>query len=432
MGLLSLNVSAVAAVVLVALTLPSFAQLRGHGGPVRALAVSSDGATALSGSFDSAAIRWSLSGNSAEAVLRHHDNAVNAVAFLPEGRMATAGEDGRIAIWNAGQAQPARVLEGHSGPIAGLSVSPDGRLLASASWDQTIRLWPLSGGAPRILEGHTSNVNGIAFTPDGKALASAGYDATLRIWPIASEGAPQVVSVPAPLNGLAILPNGVIVAGGADGKIRFISAKGVVEAEIAASESPIIAIAAAHDGLLIAAAGVRGAVAIIDAPARQVVRTLVGPGLPIWSAVFLPDNKTLLTGGTDRLIRRWDAIKGEHSGSVALANVSDPLAAFAGDRGAEIYRACVACHALSLSEGQRAGPSLHGLFGRKIGSLPGYAFSAALRGMDVVWTPETVSKLFEIGPNAYTPGTKMPEQRITSAEDRAALMQFLEKATRTN
>jgi cytochrome c len=38
--------------------------------------------------------------------------------------------------------------------------------------------------------------------------------------------------------------------------------------------------------------------------------------------------------------------------------------------------------------------------------------------------------LFEIGPSAYTPGTKMPEQRIGSAQDRAALMQFLQRATK--
>ena len=49
--------------------------------------------------------------------------------------------------------------------------------------------------------------------------------------------------------------------------------------------------------------------------------------------------------------------------------------------------------------------------------------------MDIVWTPETVSKLFEVGPNAYTPGTKMPEQRVGSAEDRKALMDFLARAT---
>jgi len=42
-----------------------------------------------------------------------------------------------------------------------------------------------------------------------------------------------------------------------------------------------------------------------------------------------------------------------------------------------------------------------------------------------VWTPETVAKMFEIGPAAYTPGTKMPEQTIGSADDRKALVDFL-------
>jgi cytochrome c len=50
--------------------------------------------------------------------------------------------------------------------------------------------------------------------------------------------------------------------------------------------------------------------------------------------------------------------------------------------------------------------------------------------MDIVWTPETVARLFEIGPNAMTPGTTMPEQRIGAPEDRAALIDFLEKNTR--
>ena len=144
---------------------------------------------------------------------------------------------------------------------------------------------------------------------------------------------------------------------------------------------------------------------------------------------FFPDSKTLLTGGTDRMVRRWDASTGEHIGAVPLNDASDPLAAYAGDRGAEIYRACIACHTLSRDEGNRAGPTLAGIFGRRIASLPGYNFSDALKKLDIVWTPETVSKLFEIGPIAYTPGTKMPEQTIGSAEDRNALMEFLKKAT---
>ncbi len=148
---------------------PAEAQLSGHGGPVRALAISADGGTALSGSFDTSAIRWSLRRDIAEQVLRFHESAVNAVAILMDGRAVTAGADARIAIWTPGKQEPDIVLLGHKGPIAALALSPDGAAFASASWDRTIRVWPLAGGAPRVLEGHQQNVNGVAFTPSGRA-----------------------------------------------------------------------------------------------------------------------------------------------------------------------------------------------------------------------------------------------------------------------
>ena len=61
---------------------------------------------------------------------------------------------------------------------------------------------------------------------------------------------------------------------------------------------------------------------------------------------------------------------------------------------------------------------------------PAINFSDALKQLDIVWTPETVAKMFEVGPMAYTPGTKMPEQKIGSPEDRKALVEFLAKATK--
>jgi cytochrome c len=293
-----------------------------------------------------------------------------------------------------------------------------------------MRLWPLAGGAPRLIEGHAQNVNGVAFAPDGRALVTVGYDATLRISPLAGSGAPIVTSLPTPLNAVAIAPDGEIVTAGADGKVYVLSAAGDLVSEIDAAQAPIIAVALSRDGRLIAAAGMRGSVAIIDRLARKMARTLVGPGLPVWSVAFFPDGRTLLTGGSDRMIRRWDAVTGEPVGNVVMGAPEDPLAAFAGDPGAEVFRACVACHTLKVDEGVRAGPTLAGIFGRKIATLPGYNFSEALKKLTIVWTPETVAKLFEIGPAAYTPGTKMPEQRIGSAEDREALVKFLEKATK--
>ena len=423
----------IACVVLIAAAAnhpPARAQMRGHGGPIRALAISSDGVTALSGSFDTSAIRWSLQRDSAEQVLRFHEGAVNAVALLADGRAVTAGEDARIAIWTPGKPEPDTILEGHQGPIAALAVSPDGTILASGSWDRTIRLWPLAGGAPRLLEGHQQNVNGVAFTPDGKALVSAGYDATLRIWPLREGAAPLVATLPAPLNAVTTAPDGEIIAAGADGKVYFLSPAGERRDALELSATPVIALALSQDGERLAAASIDGSVVVIDRKARALGPALSGPGLPVWSMAFLPDNRTLLTGGGDRMIRRWDCATGDPIGAGASGGSVDPLAAYAGDPGAQVFRACVACHTLKADEGNRAGPTLHGVFGRRIATLPGYNFSPALKHLDIVWTPETVAKLFEIGPAAYTPGTKMPEQRIGSPEDRQALVTFLEQATK--
>jgi cytochrome c len=420
------------------------AQLRGHGGPVRALAISPDGKAAISGSFDTSAIRWSLERGAAEQVLRFHAGAVNAVALLADGRAATSGEDAGIAIWRPGEQAPLALLEGHRAPVVGLALSGDGSMLASASWDHTARLWPLAGGAPLVLEGHAQNVNGVAFTPDGRALVTAGYDATLRIWPLMDNGlgggagagvrtgAPIIVSLPTPLNAVAVAPDGDIVTAGADGKVYLLSGAGERRGEVEAGSTPVIAVALSRDGALIAAAGIAGSVAIIERATRRRARTLVGPGLPVWSVAFFPDGSTLLTGGADRIIRRWNARSGEPMDALTIGGPEDPLARYAGDPGAQVFRACVACHTLQPDEGNRAGPTLAGLFGRRIATLPGYNFSPALKALDIVWTPETVSKLFELGPAAFTPGTKMPEQRIGLPAERAALVKFLEQATKEN
>ena len=163
---------------------------------------------------------------------------------------------------------------------------------------------------------------------------------------------------------------------------------------------------------------------------RRIRATLLGPGLPVWSLAFMPDGRQLLSGGADRLVRRWNAVTGEHLGPVVPRAGQDVLAGLQGERGAQVFRACAACHTLTPADGNRAGPTLHGIFGRRIATAPGYAYSEALKRMDIVWSKETVAKLFEIGPNAYTPGTKMPEQTIGTQEDRQALVDWLEKATR--
>ncbi len=413
---------------LVALGLaPAHAQLRGHGGPVRALTVSSDGKYAISGSLDSSAVYWSLTRNVAEQVLRFHQGAVNAAAFGPYDRIITGGEDGRIALWAPGGQTPVRVLTGHTKPVVALSVSLDGKYVASASWDRTIRIWPLAGGNPFVFQGHEGDVNGVAFMPDSKTFVSAGYDSTLRIWPLFG-GAPAVVKMQTPLNAVAATRDNEIVAAGADGRVYFVSRDGEIVGRIHATDSPIIALALARDDNRFAAAGIRGGITIMERKTKKLTLKLSAAGIPVWAIAFLPDSRTLLSGGIDTIVRRWDTRTGDQIPTTAINDVKEPLAAYRGDHGADVFRAnCIACHSLKADDGVRAGPTLAGIFGRKVAELPDYNYTPSLKKLDIVWSPETIARMFEVGPSEFMPGTKMPELKI-GEQDRNALVKFLQKA----
>lgn len=415
--------AAIVAGVLIATPVLAQDVLRGHGGPVRALAVSPLARELISGSFDSTVIVWDLQRNAAKRVLRFHAGPVNTVAVLEGGCFASGGEDMRIAIWCGEADKPANVLEGHEAPVTSLAAF--GARLVSGSFDGTVRIWPLSTTA-RIetfaLQG--TAVTAVAAPPAGGAIAGASNGALASH----ASGFAQRPLIAASITALAATSDTVVVAG-ADGKLRFIGGDFAEHAELEVDTIPLASLALSPDGKLIAAAGLRGGVAIIDRASREILHRLTGPGLPVWSLAFDTDSRTLISGGADRVIRKWDAIEGKALTSALPERDIVAEAVASGERGAQVFRACQACHTLARDDGNRAGPTLHGIFGRRIGTAPGYVYSDALPRMRIVWNRETIARLFEVGPAAYTPGTKMPEQTITDPADRQALVDWLERVT---
>ena len=407
--------------------------MRGHGGPIRSIAVL-DGRTVVTGGFDTAIVVWDVTTGAARRVHRLHDAAVTALAALGGGCFASGGEDGRIAVTCDGERAKQAQWQAHAAAVTTIvPLSAREPALTSGSFDRTARRWPADADpavaalGPPVAE-HNAPVNGVALVADG--VATAAYDGEVRV---TGEGnrVLRKLQLPAAANGLAALPDGRLVVTASDGRVRVLTGDLALDFEVVLEDGPLTSIAVSRDGAHIAVAGMRTPVTIIDVGRRKVARQILGPGLPVWALAFSPDGAELFTGGADRALRRWTVATGLAAGE-ALSKPTDTLAQKdgAGEDGARVFRACVACHTVKADEGHRAGPTLAGIMGRPIATAPGYQFSDALRAMRIVWTQETIAKLFEVGPAVYTPGTKMPEQRITDPADRQALVEWLARVTK--
>jgi len=97
-------------------------------------------------------------------------------------------------------------------------------------------------------------------------------------------------------------------------------------------------------------------------------------------------------------------------------------------RGAQVFAQCKVCHSLEAGKNM-VGPSLHGLIGRKAGSVPGYTYSPAMKNANVTWNDDTLSK-YLVDPKAFVPGDKMVFTGIKDPGKLGDLLAYLNQATR--
>jgi cytochrome c len=93
-------------------------------------------------------------------------------------------------------------------------------------------------------------------------------------------------------------------------------------------------------------------------------------------------------------------------------------------RGEQVYARCLACHALATD---RVGPRHCGLLGRRAGTVPGFAYSTAMKKSKLTWDEKTLNR-FLAKPLRVVPGTAMTYDGVPDAKDRADLIEYLRKA----
>lgn len=412
--------------------------LLGHGGPVKAVATDPEHQLALTGSFDYAMMVWDVSdADNPRQLFRldQHDGAVNATAFVPGARLAlAAGDDAALSVWNIDSGKREHRFEGHTAKVVDIAVSGDGTWAATASWDRSARLWNLKElKAGPVLAEHKGPVNAVAFSADGLHVFTASYDGMIRMFETATGAFVRPVYKHGwGINVLKRLPDAdQLVFGALNGTAAVVDiASGNKVADLGESERPILALAVTRQPGLVATGGGDGSVKVFRLGDFQPIEDYQNPYGPAWGLAFAPGGAALYLAGLDDFVTRWIVTPREPFEPIdspfprrfqVTADSDDPV-----EKGrAHFARKCSVCHTLNRDGKNRAGPTLYGLFGRRIATLPGYPYSESLKKLDIVWNEETVAKLFEYGPENFTPGSKMPLQKMTDKSQRDALIAYL-------
>jgi WD40 repeat protein len=113
-----------------------------------------------------------------------------AVALSPDRHWVAAaawdvgGVGATIHVWDAVSGAELHVIHQTAGEtVWSISFSPDGRRLASAGYDAKVKIWDTESGLELLtLAGHTSWIWTMSFSPDGRRILSGSRDRTIRIW----------------------------------------------------------------------------------------------------------------------------------------------------------------------------------------------------------------------------------------------------------
>ncbi len=271
-----------------------------HKGTVDAIAFSPDGKTVLTGSDDKTARLWDASmGKPIGAAFQHWD-AVYAVAFSPDGKtVLTGSRDNTARLWNAATGKPIGAPLRHPGDVRHVAYSPNGKTVVTASVDRTPRLWDAATGKPiGPLVGHDDSVNVLVYSQSGERILTGSRDKTARMWDAAT--GTQVgltLEHQGEVEAVAFSPDGqTVLTGSADKTARlWYSAMGQPVDAPLPHEGPVHAVAYSPDGKT-----------IVTGTYKQVRLWDVSTGKPIGAplecpevneVVFSPDGNTVLTGG---------------------------------------------------------------------------------------------------------------------------------------
>ncbi len=275
--------------------------LRGHTGPILAVAYSSDGRQIVTASADHTAKVWNAANGAHLLTLRAHTAPVRSVAFFPDGqRLVTGSWDRTARVWDATTGKGLQILKGHRKQIFSVAVSTNGQRIATGSLDHTVRIWDATTGDSLFLfTNHVDGVWAVAFSPDGQRIVSGSWDKTARVWDANNGKQLALAEQTDAVFSVAFSPDGqTIVTGSKDGTVQLWEASsGAHQRTFDGHQRPVFSVSFSPDGRRIISGSDDQTARVWDFATGKSLRILKGHGSRIGSVTYSPDGQRIITGG---------------------------------------------------------------------------------------------------------------------------------------
>ncbi len=269
---------------------------------------------------------YSFNGESGDTVWERpevHDGGVLAVAVHPGGAaFATAGQDGRVLIWNAAEGQVSQAIDVGNGWVENLAWSPDGqRLVASCS--RQVHAYDADGAEAWRSDDHPSTVSAIAWA-GARELATACYG-RVNFFDGATGKLRQKLEWQGSLVSMVLSSDGGIVAcGSQDNSVHFWRRATGEDSEMWGYPGKPSALAFDDTGTLLATGGGE---AVTVWSFRRKGPEGTRPGVlqfhvePITTLAFAPGAMRLASGGRDGAVVVWSLQRNGKGGPIGAEDL---------------------------------------------------------------------------------------------------------------
>lgn len=293
-------------------TLSIVKTLYGHNNPINSLKVTHDGLGLLSAGSDNFIIKWDLQTYDHYRISGQGLGASYCLEISKDNKNMLIGTlEGWVTLWDFYDSKAVKRFQAHEKAVTSVKISPGNQKIITASLDSKIKIWKTSNGTMLYcLDAHEGPVLSAELNEEGTKLISGSDDGSIRLWDVRLGLQIGIIKIPKDsFTTLILSPDGVRIIAGLNEMLKLWEVNQLHILKTLENFSEINAILLTRDEKTIVTGGNDKLLRTWDINTMQEKGKLEGHSKPILTIKAFNESDNVASGSADNTIRIWDVAK---------------------------------------------------------------------------------------------------------------------------